>query len=57
MWYILAQQSTKPSEYPAIFDRYNELVSAARQDERLEAEARARVWADQYPVDRNSSAD
>ncbi|MGB9143030.1 MAG: tetratricopeptide repeat protein [Aestuariivirga sp.] len=54
MWYILAQQSTKPSEFPSIFDRYNELNSAANQDERLEAEARARVWADQYPADGNS---
>ena len=57
MWYILAQQSTKPSEHPSIFERYNELISAARQDERLEAEARARVWADQYPADGNSSAE
>jgi hypothetical protein len=57
MWYILAQQSTKPSEYPSIFDRYNELNAAAREDERLEAEARARVWADQYPADRNALSD
>ena len=51
MWYILAQQSTKPSEFPSIFDRYNELNSDVTEDERLEAEARARVWADQYPAD------
>jgi TPR repeat protein len=51
MWYILAQQSTKPSEFPSIYDRYNELNSSAKDDERLEAEARARVWADQYPTD------
>ena len=51
MWYILAQQSTKPSEFPSIFDRYNVLNSAANEDERLGAEARARVWADQYPAD------
>jgi uncharacterized protein len=54
MWYILAQQSTKPSEFPSIYDRFNELNSAARDDERLEAEARARVWADQYPADGNT---
>ena len=54
MWYILAQQSTKPSEFPSIYDRYNELNSVANDDERLEAEARARVWADQYPADGNT---
>ena len=54
MWYILAEQSTKPSEFPAIFDRYNQLYSVANEDERLEAEARARVWADQYPADGNN---
>jgi hypothetical protein len=54
MWYILAQQSTKPSEFPSIYDRYNQLNSVANDDERLEAEARARVWADQYPTDGNT---
>lgn len=58
MWYILAQQSTSPAESPSIFDRYNEISSLANEDERLEAEARARVWADQYPTDgSNSSAE
>ena len=47
-------QSTKPSEFPSIYDRYNELNSVANDDERLEAEARARVWADQYPADGNT---
>jgi hypothetical protein len=54
MWYILATQSTTPSEYPSIYDRYNELNSQATEEERLEAEARARVFADEYPVDRNA---
>lgn len=54
MWYILAEQSTKPSEFPSIYDRYNQLYSVANDDERLEAEARARVWADQYPADGNN---
>jgi TPR repeat protein len=54
MWYILAQKSAKPSEYPSIFDRYNQLNSEAREDERLEAEARARVFADEFPANGNS---
>ena len=57
MWYILAIQSTTPSAHPAIFDRYNQIYSEATEEERLEAEARARVWADQYPVDGNSISD
>ncbi len=54
MWYILATQSAKPSENPTIFDRYNEINSQATEEERLEAEARARVFADQFPADGNS---
>ncbi len=54
MWYILAQKSAKPSEYPSIFDRYNQLNSEAREDERLEAEARARVFADEFPANGNA---
>ena len=57
MWYILAQQSTTPSAHPAIFDRYNQIYSEASEDERLEAEARARVFADEFPADGNSIAD
>lgn len=50
MWYILAKQSTEPSEYPAIFERYEKLNAEAPEDTRLEASARAQVWAEQYPV-------
>ena len=57
MWYILATQSTTTSAHPAIFDRYNELNSQATEEERLEAEARARVWADEYPAGRDSIPD
>jgi hypothetical protein len=57
MWYILGTQSTTPAENPSIFERYNELNSQASEDERLEAEARARVWADQYPGDRDTIPD
>ena len=57
MWYILAEKSTKPSEFPAIFDRYDELNAVVSEDERLEAEARARVWAEQYPANGGSVSD
>ena len=50
MWYILAKQSTNPAEFPDIVDRYDELNSAASEDQRLEAQARARVWDGQYPT-------
>ena len=49
MWYILAQQTAVPSENPGIFDRLDKISSSVSAEERLEAEARARVWADQYP--------
>ena len=57
MWYILAKQSTEPSAYPSIFDRYEELNAAAPEDTRLEAAARARVWAEQYPVGNDKLAE
>jgi len=50
MWYILAMESTKPEESPEIVNRYNELLSLLDDETRLEAEARARVWAEQFPV-------
>jgi uncharacterized protein len=57
MWYILATQSTNPAEYPDIVDRYDALNSAASEDQRLEAQARARVWDGQYPAGRASTAE
>lgn len=56
MWYILASQSARPEESPEIFDRYVELQASTSDDMRLEAEARARVWDEQYPVDRKITA-
>jgi uncharacterized protein len=50
MWYILATASSKPEDNPAIFNRYNELVTLVDEDSKLEAEARARVWGEQFPV-------
>jgi uncharacterized protein len=49
MWYILAVETSKPEENPAIFNRYNELLSIVDADTKLEAEARARVWSEQFP--------
>jgi TPR repeat protein len=56
MWYILARQSARPEENPEIFDRALQLESNVGEDERIEAEARAKVWDDQYPVDRKRQA-
>ena len=44
-----AQQTAVPSENPGIFDRLDRISGSVSAEERLEAEARARVWADQYP--------
>jgi len=52
MWYILARQSARPEENPEIFDRALQLESNVGEDERIEAEARAKVWDDQYPAER-----
>jgi hypothetical protein len=52
MWYILARESAKPEENPEIFDRALQFETNVGDDERIEAEARAKVWDDQYPVDR-----
>jgi uncharacterized protein len=50
MWYSLAAKTARPDEDGVIIERYAELSSALDEDERLEAEARARVWAEQYPA-------
>jgi uncharacterized protein len=51
MWYILAAETALPEEDPEIFDRYNELMATVDGDVRLEAEARAKVWAEQFPAE------
>lgn len=53
MWYILARDSARPEENPEIFDRALQLESNVGEDERIEAEARAKVWDDQYPAPDN----
>jgi TPR repeat protein len=50
MWYVLATQSAKPEEYPEIFDKFAGLSGETAEDQRLEAENRARVWAEKYPL-------
>ena len=51
MWYILARQSARPEENPEIFDRALQLEANVGEDEQIEAEARAKVFDDKYPVD------
>jgi exopolysaccharide production negative regulator len=50
MWYMLAQSTSRPAESPEIFDRLDKMLAQSSEAERLEAEARATVWADQYPA-------
>jgi uncharacterized protein len=56
MWYLLARQSARPEENPDIYDRALQLEANVSEDERIEAEARARVWDGQYPVEGNRTA-
>jgi uncharacterized protein len=51
MWYLLARSTTRPGEQPAIYDQLDKMLAETSEAERLEAEARATVWADQYPAD------
>ena len=50
MWYTLAAETARPAEDQAIIERYQQLRYTLDEDVRLEAEARARVYADQYPA-------
>ena len=56
MWYILAKKSARPEENPEIFDRSLQLEANVGQDQLIEAEARARIWDGQYPVEGERSA-
>lgn len=53
MFYILAAQSATQDEYPDVFDRLELMRAAAREDMQLEAEARAKVWDSQFPIQGN----
>lgn len=50
MWYVLARENARKDEHARIIARYDELRASVDEETRLESEARARVWADQYPV-------
>jgi uncharacterized protein len=50
MWYILAAETAGDVEYSGIRERYEEIRSIVDDETRLEAEARARVWAEQFPA-------
>ena len=56
MWYMLARQSARPEENPEIYDRALQIEANTEDDERIEAEARARVWDGQYPTSRRSAS-
>jgi uncharacterized protein len=53
MWYILAVETARQAETPQIAERYNEILAVVDEDTRLEAEARARVWSEQFPPPKN----
>ena len=57
MWYMLANQALVPGEFPEITNRFDELNSKASEDQRLEAQARAKVWDGQYPLRGSGSSD
>jgi uncharacterized protein len=57
MWYVLANQSISAGDFPDITARYSELNTQASEDQRLEAQARAKVWDDQYPVRGDSASE
>lgn len=50
MWYTLAAETARPEEHAAVITRYNEMRSEIDDSIRLEAEAKARLWQDQYPA-------
>ncbi len=50
-WYLVAAQAARPDENQEIRERLSELRFAATEETRIEAEARARVWNEQNPMD------
>ena len=50
-WYLVAAQAARPDENPEIRARLTQLKFAATEETRIEAEARARIWNEQNPVD------
>ena len=56
MWYILARESARPEDNPDIFARAQQIEASVGEDERIEAEARAKVWEEQYPAEKVKAA-
>lgn len=56
MWYILARGSARPDENPEIYARAQQIEDSVGEDERIEAEARAKVWEEQYPAEKVKAA-
>jgi uncharacterized protein len=54
MWYLLAMETADEIEHGTIATRYHEMEGAADDETRLEASARARVWAEQYPAKKSN---
>jgi uncharacterized protein len=50
MWYLLAAENASDTSHGQILARAKRKYASAPEDVRLEADARARVWAEQYPV-------
>lgn len=55
MWYLLAKATARPEDSPEIFDQYDRMIADASEEERLEAAARADVWAEQFPAEQRNS--
>ena len=52
-WYLIAASRTTQEENPQIFAKLNVLKFGATEEMRIEAEAKARVWNEQNPVNAN----
>ncbi len=49
MWYLLAAENASEVEHPEILKRSKQKFDAASDEVRLEADARAKVWSEQFP--------
>ncbi len=50
MWYALAAESTEKETYPILHARLRDIRAEVSEEVQLEADARAEVWSEQYPV-------
>jgi TPR repeat protein len=49
MWYLLAAENASENEHRHILERSQQKFRAASPDVQLEADARAKVWAEEFP--------